>query len=384
MSNHSNLQNTVKKPFLTKKKNSQNWYIVTTSTATRKRSYQSTRTPDKAEAETLLRELETSLGVASKETKQAEHIKNLILGGIERTTQVVIQSKTPLDMIWQEYTKNERVRALKPSTLNGNRDILNVFLRFIQSAGVQYAEQINYEVAQAYLGDVRARGRSDGTLTNHRHCLHGIFKRVKRPLNMEANPFADVEAPFRPQRETHRCFKSEELQKLLGIVSPEWKIVITLSYYTGLRFGDCCQFQLDFIEWEKDAIVITPAKTERYDKEIIIPLHPALKKAFKAYTNAQEGFLVPEFAEQQGRKSVNLAVQFRALLGDLGIEKETEEGILDFHSLRHTFNTNLANGNVDIGTRMKLTGHSSIEMNQLYNHAIEPLRSAISCIPEIK
>jgi len=64
-------------------------------------------------------------------------------------------------------------------------------------------------------------------------------------------------------------------------------------------------------------------------------------------------------------------------------EKKTSEGILDFHSLRHTFNTNLANSNVDIGTRMKLTGHSDIKTNQIYNHAIEPLKQAIECIPEL-
>lgn len=47
-----------------------------------------------------------------------------------------------------------------------------------------------------------------------------------------------------------------------------------LSYFTGLRFGDCCQFELEFIEWDNDIIRITPEKTERDNKELIIPLHP--------------------------------------------------------------------------------------------------------------
>ena len=75
---------------------------------------------------------------------------------------------------------------------------------------------------------------------------------------------------------------------------------------------------------------------------------------------------------------------FGQYLEELEIPKETSEGILDFHSLRHIFNTNLAEGDVDVSTRMKLTGHSSVTVNQIYNHAMKPLERAIECIPEME
>ncbi len=371
------------RPFLTKRKRSKYWYIVTTNQVTKKRSYKSTGTEDKEQAKQIKRELEMSLGFMSEGARQAENVKNVILSGIERTTGTIIQNKTPLESIWTEYQRNERVRALKPNTLRGNKSILGAFIKFLKLAGVESVEQINYEVAKAYQDSLRLNGRSGGTITNHRHCLHGIFKRVKRAVGLHMNPFEDIETPFRPQREHHRCFKPEELKKLLGAASPEWCMLITLAFYTGLRFGDCCQFKLEFIEWDNDIILITPEKTERFNKELIIPLHPSLKRAIQSYTNALSGYLIPSFAELQGKQVKGFSMEFGILLRALGFKKKTPEGILDFHSLRHTFNTALANSNVDVSTRMKLTGHSSVEVNQLYNHAIEPLRGAIECIPEL-
>jgi hypothetical protein len=41
---------------------------------------------------------------------------------------------------------------------------------------------------------------------------------------------------------------------------------------------------------------------------------------------------------------------------------------LSFHSLRHSFDSVLANAGVPQELRMKLTGHSSADMNAIYGH----------------
>lgn len=375
---------TTKKPFLTKQPRSKNWYIVSTNQLTKKRSYKSTGTDDKETAERLLKELEMSLGYASTAGMQTNKVKEIVLSGIKHTTGAIIQIETPLEMIWIEYQRNERTRVLKPASIDQVRRILNVFIHFLQDSGVSSVEQISYDTARTYLDSVRARGCSDGTITIHRHALHGVFARVKRPLNLSENPFTDVAAPFRPKRKSHRCFSPKELTSLMYLVDKDWKILILLAYFTGLRFGDCCLFKISFIEWDKDIILITPEKTERFKKELIIPLHPTLKNAIQSYTNTLSGYLIPNFAELKRKKCSIFFGVFGKMLKTLKLEKCDSEGILDFHSLRHTFNTALANGDVDVATRMKLTGHSSIKVNQIYNHAIEPLKQAIDCIPEIE
>jgi integrase len=57
---------------------------------------------------------------------------------------------------------------------------------------------------------------------------------------------------------------------------------------------------------------------------------------------------------------------------------------LTFHSLRHSFNSAMANAGVSQEVRMKLTGHMSAEMNKGYtHHELEPLRAAIARIPAV-
>jgi len=53
-----------------------------------------------------------------------------------------------------------------------------------------------------------------------------------------------------------------------------------------------------------------------------------------------------------------------------------------FHSLRHSFNSALANSGVPEEVRMKLTGHSSRDMNTKYTHLqVATLRDAVSNMP---
>jgi integrase len=64
-----------------------------------------------------------------------------------------------------------------------------------------------------------------------------------------------------------------------------------------------------------------------------------------------------------------------ALWGTWGIEPL-------FHSLRHSFNSALANAGVAEEVRMKLTGHSSKAMNERYTHLqVDSLKKAMSSMP---
>lgn len=53
-----------------------------------------------------------------------------------------------------------------------------------------------------------------------------------------------------------------------------------------------------------------------------------------------------------------------------------------FHSLRHSFNSNLANAGVTGEIRMKLTGHPSKAVHTQYTHfEVDALKSAMSSLP---
>ena len=67
-----------------------------------------------------------------------------------------------------------------------------------------------------------------------------------------------------------------------------------------------------------------------------------------------------------------------------GKGKARTKNSLSFHSLRHSFNSILANEDIAGEVRRKLTGHSSDEMNQNYTHLeLEKLREAVDVMPEL-
>ena len=57
---------------------------------------------------------------------------------------------------------------------------------------------------------------------------------------------------------------------------------------------------------------------------------------------------------------------------------------LSFHSLRHSFNSALANAGVSQELRQRLTGHASAGMNIICtHHELETVRSAIKTLPRL-
>ena len=64
--------------------------------------------------------------------------------------------------------------------------------------------------------------------------------------------------------------------------------------------------------------------------------------------------------------------------------KGRDLSVLSFHSLRHSFNSALANAGVAPEVRQKLTGHASESMNRHYTHLeLDTLQKAIHTLPKV-
>jgi integrase len=86
-----------------------------------------------------------------------------------------------------------------------------------------------------------------------------------------------------------------------------------------------------------------------------------------------------------------LSGQFRLLMSKAGIagrtterrgEKGRNRSSLTFHSLRHSFNSAMANAGVPQELRQRLTGHAAKAINDRYTHTqLETLRTAVGLVP---
>jgi integrase len=145
-----------------------------------------------------------------------------------------------------------------------------------------------------------------------------------------------------------------------------------------------------------------PAKTITYrakktGKLVTIPIHPELENHLLelAAPDSGKAYVFPKLAGRGtgGRSGLSMAfsrIMARACVAGEVLHKPKKGGqgrtvrTLTFHSLRHSFNSAMANAGVSQKIRMKLTGHVSEEMNAHYtHHELEPLRRAINLLPSV-
>jgi integrase len=139
-------------------------------------------------------------------------------------------------------------------------------------------------------------------------------------------------------------------------------------------------------------VTFVQGKTRR---PVEIPIHPDLGRSLAERPEPKEPN-APVFPSLAGRTSAGrngLSGQFRRIMEKAGVKGEITEragdkgrnrSSLSFHSLRHSFNSAMANAGVPQELRQKLTGHASKAINDHYTHALlETLRQAVETVPSV-
>ena len=101
------------------------------------------------------------------------------------------------------------------------------------------------------------------------------------------------------------------------------------------------------------------------------------------------GFLCPKLAARGSGGKHGLSESFNRIVLKAGLDPMTVQGKgvrkfsrRTFHSLRHSFNSAMANAGVSDEIRMKLTGHASKKMNERCTHLqMATLKNAMAALP---
>ncbi len=169
--------------------------------------------------------------------------------------------------------------------------------------------------------------------------------------------------------------------------------MILLGYYTGARLGDCANLRWVDVNLAQGVIDFVPQKTRRKNKRVVVPIHPSLLSHLSecASSDMPEIYLCPSLAGKPTCGKTGLSSQSKRILAKAGIDGQTGHALgirrfskLSFHSLRHSFNSALANAGVPQETRMLLTGHSSVAVNGTYTHLdLHALKEAVEKVPSV-
>ena len=233
---------------------------------------------------------------------------------------------------------------------------------------------------EQWLRDLRQGGMS-GSAINHCHSvLRTMLCEAKRLQLIPSNPIVDVR-PVAYRAPERTILTLEEAKKLLDEtkVSEFWANEITycaarLAAQTGVRLGECQALRIEDIHegyitvahsWDARFEGLKPTKTKRVRE---IPLTTKTARWLSRITADRcEGFVF----STDGERPIYYKIITKALyeaLGKIGItEEERRRRCLNFHSMRHFFNSTMR-GKIPDAILRQLTGHSTEAMTELYSH----------------
>jgi integrase len=199
------------------------------------------------------------------------------------------------------------------------------------------------------------------------------------------------------QKNRRQPFTQDQIELLMKIADSEWRGMIIVGLYTGLRLGDVAVLDWRNIDLEQGILSLQDEKTGR---NLVQPLAPSLVDFLvKLSPSQREG---PVFARtnrirQRHKHGGALSNQFYDLLVRAGLAEKRDHKAnckgrdsarkfnpLSFHSLRHTATSWLKNAGVSDAIARDIIGHESEAVSANYTHIdLDTKRKAIGLLPSV-
>ena len=358
-----------------------------------RRLKRSTKTTDRKLAQRLADEWEQLEKLAGKGRLTESHCWKVIAQMYERTVGEPLHFRTAREHLneWVESKRNETEQR----TYWKYRQTTDEFLAHVGVKADRLLREITPGDIRSWRDALKRKGLAAPTVNDAIKTLRMPFKAAHDAGYIEINPC--TKNSVRPVRDDARnvekdVFTPEQIAALIKEApSQDWKGAILCGYYTGLRLRDVADLQWSAIDWEAQKITVTTRKTR---KDVTVPVHPQFASWLQEQTRGiGRAPVFPRLAGKSGAGKSGLSMQFKRIMDRAKIKGRLlreangagrSQSSLSFHSLRHSFNSAMANAGISSEVRQKLTGHSSAQMNAQYtHHELEELRAAVSVIPRI-
>ena len=398
-----------------------NWYCtfqIPTKEGDSQQVHRSTGTPSKKDALDKARDLErdarkeasaddeTAKAILSKLTEASElamkgrlnpaHARRLLGEIMEASGEAGLVSYTLRK--WIEEWLAEKTATTKPATTAFYRSSTNDFISFLGKRADNHIETITTKDVRDFRDSVIVRGRTIRTANQKLKCLRSVFGDAVKASALLHNPTSPIKTLDETDTIPRLPFAVEDVSALLDAAPcKEWRGMILLGAFTGMRMGDAANLKGGNLDLERQVINFTPRKSSRKGTVVEVPIHEEIVNHFK--DNPPPPFagasLFTSLAGKDTGGRMGLSNLFTKIMLTAGLDPITTETSEDgterklakrsFHSLRHTFTSWLAKADVPEEVRMKMTGHTESKTHQKYTHQeLSTLRAGVDKIPSIQ
>ena len=195
--------------------------------------------------------------------------------------------------------------------------------------------------------------------------LKAAFKKAVVWNYIKENPFDKIKAPKISQ--SYPLFISEtELVLILSNAENQLlRDIFTVGFYTGMRLNEILNLRWNWIDLRNELITVKNSKEfkTKNKKDRIIPIHQRVKDILVKRYDADKNQLV--FYRVTGVKLNGefISKKFKKAVRSAGLDEQYH-----FHTLRHSFASNLVQRGVNLYAVKELLGHSNIKTTQIYSH----------------
>jgi len=293
---------------------------------------------------------------------------------------------------WLRSWVKEKALSRSAGTAERYEGIVDLFIESLPAARRKMSlASITAADVQRFRDGLLREGRAAATANLAVKILRTPLNLARRQGLISNNP-ADAVEMVTAEKIEKGVFTPAEVAQLLSVSGWEWKGLILAGFYTGGRAGDLSNLKWSSVDMARKSISFGQRKTKQF---VEIPIHPELEKwlSQEQSQRTQTEFVFPGFAGKTVGSRNGISGQFRLLMKKAGIVRNITEKAGDkgrnrashsFHSLRHSFNSAMANAGVSQELRQRLTGHASKAVNDRYTHTeLETLRKAVGAVPSL-
>lgn len=283
-----------------------------------------------------------------------------------------------------EWMENDVLGSVKISSYQAYLNLLNRHI--LPQLGKLRLVNISPGVVQEFIHVLENSGLSANTIKGAYRLLSAAMKAALEEGFIAKNPCRKIKIQHGIVKE-QRILTDDERRKIAG----QTDLPTLLSLYTGLRLGEICALKWSDIDWKRCTISVkrTAQRVQRGKKTVLIVGTPKFLRSqrtiplpayiLEALRNSAQNVRSDTYifgTSQTPAEPRTIQRRFHKLMGKLGIAD------VHFHTLRHSFATQLLELGVDIKTVSVLLGHGSAKTTlDFYAHSqIEWQRKAVNLL----
>ncbi len=351
-----------------------------------KRVTQALKTDDPDEARSKLERLSVPrAGQSERESlRKIATVMSATLSDVAEAARVASIPVTDLFTLFKSAPNREPVGE---RTLEAYHGQFNKFVDWLKKhqPGVTNARDVSQGIADAYI-EFRKAEKSANTVNKDLNLFAQAWRILSARYGLEYNPWTEehiARLKLNPNR--RRNLTQKEIAAILEVATLEERAAIEIALYAAFRLGDIVRMTWENIDMKERWITKVQHKTGRVAS---VPIAKPLYKTLEAWRKEipeDEPHVFPRLYARlkSDGDTENISESFSRLFRRAGIEtSEKVNGRMTpratFHSLRHTFVTNLMAAGVNPLLVKEAAGHSVMATTAGYTHIGEDaLRSAL-------